>query len=167
LSARKSNNTKRPKLGGRIVFLDRTHGKAMGAALRRVGFEVKTIWTVYRNKAHERTDDRTWIHRCAKEGWVAITGDKKIESDPFNRQAVIDAKAKIFMLSDSNSHPEEWSSAVIVGADRILGYFDKEGPFFVSVGKQAHGHVGRFRVPTANRGSDEQTEAAQPQTAQV
>ena len=143
----------------------------MGAALRRVGFKVKSIWTIYRKKAHENTDDPTWIRRCVKEGWIPISGDKKIEDDPVNRNAVIEAKAKVFMLTDSNSHPEEWSSAVVVGADRIRTLFENnQGPFFANVGKQASGHVSRFRVPTADvpkRKHHEQRKENQPETIAV
>src|ERR1019366_3030555 len=46
--------------------------------------------------AAHMTADPVWIERCAKEEWAVLTGDKAIETDPTNRQAVIDSKAKVF-----------------------------------------------------------------------
>lgn len=120
----------------------------LGTLLRRVGFKVKSIFEVYPRKRHESTSDPTWIKRCAKENWIAITGDKKIELNPINKQAVIDAKCKIFVLSDSNSKAEEWAAAVICGRDKIINTVRKnEGPFFANIGKQSHSHVTKPRFP--------------------
>jgi len=130
------------------VFLDRTHGKALGTLLRRVGFDVKSIFTVYPRRKHESTSDPTWIARCGEEGWIAITGDKRLETNVENKQAVIDAKCKVFLFTDSNSLPEEWAAAVIVGRQKILDIIrQNDGPFFVTIGKQSNSHVVRLRFP--------------------
>jgi hypothetical protein len=64
------------------------------------------------------TADPVWIERCAKEEWAVLTGDKAIETDPTNRQAVIDSKAKVFLLDENNSRAVEWASAIIVARRR-------------------------------------------------
>ncbi|MCI0349226.1 MAG: hypothetical protein L0Z53_07360 [Acidobacteriales bacterium] len=147
-----SKSVRRKKRGqpnrlGCTVFLDRTHGKRLGAALRRLGYKVKSIYTVYPKKKHETTDDPTWIHRCAREKWVAISGDKRLETNPINKNAVIEAKCKVFILTDSNTHPEVWAAAIIVGSYQMKKFIENPGPFFVDIGKHAKSHIRKFRVP--------------------
>jgi hypothetical protein len=137
-----------PKFGHEI-FLDRTHGKRMSAMLRRVGFKVYHIFEVYPGTQHETVADPEWIKRCGQEGWVAISGDKRLETVPENRQAIIEAKAKVFILTDSNSPPEMWAAAVIVGHYRMGEIIEgSDGPFFVNISKRSDGHVARLRLPS-------------------
>lgn len=120
----------------------------MSALLRSVGFTVHHIFDVYPGIQHETVSDPEWIKKCGENGWIAISGDKRLETVPENREAVIDARAKIFVLTDSNSKPEMWGAAVIVGHYRMEEIIDgNDGPFFVSIGKRADGHVTRLRLP--------------------
>ena len=120
----------------------------MSAMLRRVGFTVHHIFDVYPNKQHEHIEDPEWIQLCGENGWIVVTGDKRIEFVPENKQAVIGAKAKVFLLSDSNSPPEVWAASIIVGHYRMDEIIDaNEGPFFVSVSKRSDGHIARLRLP--------------------
>ncbi|HET9308795.1 MAG TPA: hypothetical protein VFO46_22460 [Candidatus Sulfotelmatobacter sp.] len=136
-----------PKFEG-TIFLDRTHGKEMATLLRRVGLKVKTIYQVYPKKRHENIKDPQWIAKCGQKGWVAISGDKRIEKNVENKQAVIDAKCKLFLLTDTNSRPEEWASAVILGREKIGSVVRKnEGPFFATISKRSDSHVSNARFP--------------------
>jgi hypothetical protein len=120
----------------------------MGEMLRRAGFRVQPIFEVYPGQQHDGISDPEWIRLCGERGWIAVSGDKRLETVPENRQAVIDSKAKIFVLNDSNSPPEVWAAAVIVGHYRMLDLIDgNEGPFFVSIGKRADSHIARLRRP--------------------
>jgi len=117
--------------------------------MRRVGFKVRSIYQVYPKRKHDNTKDPTWIARCAAEKWIAISGDKRLETNVENRKAVIDAKCRIFLLEDSNSLPEEWAAAVIAGRLKIENIIRNEpGPFFVNIGKNARSHVTDLRVPS-------------------
>jgi hypothetical protein len=144
-----------PKLDS-TLFLDRTHGKAMAAMLRRVGLKVRTIYQVYPKDRHQKVKDPQWIARCGKEGWVAISGDKRIEKNVENKQAVIDAKCKLFLLTDTNSRPEEWASAVILGRERMSAVIRKnQGPFFATISKRSDSHVSNARFPTPREAEPE------------
>lgn len=95
------SNSKQPDI---TFFLDRTQGRnVMAALLRRVGMNVQ----VHHDHFAPDADDDVWIAACGKQNWIIITGDKGIEKVPFNRQAAIDAKAKVFVLTDTNSRAEE------------------------------------------------------------
>jgi hypothetical protein len=120
----------------------------MAAMLRRVGLKVKTIYQVYPRNKHQKVKDPQWIAKCGKEGWVAISGDKRIERNVENKQAVIDAKCKLFLLTDTNSLPEEWASAIILGREKISSVIRKnEGPFFATISKRSDTHVTNARFP--------------------
>ena len=98
--------------------------------------------------ADDMTADPIWIEHCAAKEWVIVTGDKAIETDPVNRQAVIDFKAKVFLLEENNSRAVEWASAIIVGRKRIvITAKDNDGPFFASVKKNSNGLVSKVRRP--------------------
>lgn len=142
------SNSEQPSDLKCTVFLDRTHGKEFGKLLRRVGFDVRSIFSVYPKKKHETTSDPTWIKKCGAKNWVAISGDKRIETNIENRKAVIDAGAKVFILSDSHSRPEEWAAAVICGREKLYNLVRKNtGPFFARIGRQSLSHIGRIRFP--------------------
>ena len=120
----------------------------MAAMLRRVGLKVRTIYQVYPRNKHQKVKDPQWIAKCGKEGWVAISGDKRIERNVENKQAVIDAKCKLFLLTDTNSLPEEWASAIILGREKISSVIRKnEGPFFATISKRSDTHVTNARFP--------------------
>ncbi len=120
----------------------------MATLLRRVGMKVKTIHQVYPKRKHEEIKDPEWIARCGKEGWVAISGDKRIEKNVVNRQAVIDAKCKIFLLTDTNSMSEEWAAAVILGRVKMATVIRKNDcAFFSTISKQSDSHVSHARFP--------------------
>jgi hypothetical protein len=145
---------------GHEIFLDRTHGKSMSAMLRRAGFTVHHIFEVYPNKEHETIEDPVWIKMCGEKGWIAVSGDKRLETVPENRQAVIESKLKAFILTDSNSKPEVWAAAIIVGHFRMDEIIDgNNGPFFVNVGKRSDGHVARLRLPPGYTAPDEESDS--------
>jgi hypothetical protein len=91
-------------------------------------------------------DDDVWITSCGKQNWVVITCDKGIERVQFNRQAAIVAKAKIFILTDTNSRSEEWASAIILGRRKIIQLVQNHnGPFFATIGKASEQHISQLR----------------------
>jgi len=120
----------------------------MAALLRRVNIPVKSIYQVYPKQKHEKVQDPAWIELCGKKGWIALSGDKRIEKNVENRTAVIKHKVKVFILTDTNSLPEEWAAAVIVGRDKMASVIGKnEGPFFSIIQKRSRSHVSHARFP--------------------
>ena len=133
---------------GHELFLDRTSSKRMINILRQAGFVFQTIYEVYPNDAHKNVVDPEWIKKCGENNWIVITGDKRIETVPENRQAVKNAKAKVFLLNDSNSKPEVWAAAILLGQYKMQDIIDATtGPFFVTVGKRCDSHIQRPRRP--------------------
>lgn len=134
---------------GHELFIDRTSSKRLVEILRRVGFSLQSIYDVYPNGQDERVRDPDWIKQCGENNWVVITGDKRIETVPENRQAVIDARARVFLLNDSNTKPEVWAAAILLGQYKMQDILDATvGPFFVTIGKRCDSHVLRPRRPS-------------------
>jgi hypothetical protein len=129
------------------LFLDRNQGsKIMPDLLRKAGLRVVCHSETYTD---DMMADPDWIADCSKQvDLIVITGDKAIETDPINRRAVIDCRAKIFLLEENNSRAIEWASAIIVARRRILEIaHGTDGPFFVSVKKHSRTLVSMPRKP--------------------
>jgi hypothetical protein len=125
-----------------IFFLDRTHGKRTSRLLQSVGMKV----VLHHKWFVQEARDPEWIAKCGQEDWIVLTGDKSIETVPENRQAVIDAKCKVFFFSDTNSLPEEWAAAVIVGRPKLYEIIERNnGPFFVTLQKHCRTHISSVR----------------------
>jgi hypothetical protein len=109
-------------------FLDRTHGrKVLPEYLRSCGMQVM----VHADHFAQEEIDPVWIAECARRNWTVITGDRRIEKVPENREAVIQSGCKVFLLTDSNSKPLIWASAIIVAAERMRQLVARhDGHFF-------------------------------------
>jgi hypothetical protein len=123
-------------------FLDRTHGRRTSKLLSSVGMSV----ILHHRWFIKEAPDPEWIAKCGLEQWVVLSGDKSIETVPENRQAVIDAKCKVLFFNDTNSLPEEWAAAVIVGRPKLFEIIEhNDGPFFVTIDKYTRAHISTIR----------------------
>ncbi len=131
--------------------------------LRRAGLTIHPICEVYPNEAHKFISDPEWIKLCGENNWVIVSGDKRLETVPENRQAIIDARVKVFLLTDSNSFPEVWAAAVIIGRYKMQEIIDANpGPFFVNISKRSDKHIDRLRLPFGfSRPAMQQPDAAE------
>lgn len=92
--------------------------------------------------------DTEIIAECGKQGWVIISGDKSIERVPEERQAVIDARCKVFMFDDSHvTRTEDWVASLLVGRHRLIEIAEQtNGPLFVTIRRcKVQGHVSQPR----------------------
>jgi hypothetical protein len=136
-----------------VFFLDKNHGLLIRDFLKRVKIEVKVHKTLGWLPGMQDAD---WIAECGKNDWAILSGDKKIEMVPEERQAVINAKCKVFMFSDSHeTRTEDWIASFLVARARILKLVSEcNGPFFVTLKPCGSvGHVSRPRfIPEAGGG---------------
>jgi hypothetical protein len=116
------------------LFLDYNVGNKVvpqALALAGINFEYHTK---YFDGAAE---DPTWIRFCGEKDWPIVTKDKRLETDPVNRQAVIDAQARVFILDEGGVRGIVWASALIVSRDRIYDIVRAhKGPFFSTVKRE-------------------------------
>jgi len=113
--------------------LDATHqAKITAKLLRDAGVNVE----VHKRYFLADAPDPEWIADCAHRDWAIISGDKGIEYDGVNRRAVITARAKVFILSDTTSRCVDWAAALVVARHKILKIAAENiGPFYCKVEK--------------------------------
>lgn len=101
---------------------------------------------VLHNYFSAETPDDEWIPQVVAKGWIILTGDKAIETDPINLRAVEDSAAKVFITADTNSKAEEWAAAVIVGRRKMARAVEyNNGAFCIDIDKHATNHVSSER----------------------
>jgi hypothetical protein len=122
-----------------VLFLDATHqSKILANLLRELDVSVE----VHRRHFRPDAPDPEWIADVTRRGWVIISGDKGIREDGINRHAVIKARAKVFLLADTNSRGAEWAASLVVARNKILRIADQnDGPFYCAVDKGHDHHV--------------------------
>jgi hypothetical protein len=140
-----SNTSKQPEEP--IYFVDRNLGrKRLPNLLKKVGMKIEVLHSYF----PAETPDDEWIPQVVAKGWVILTGDKAIETDPINLKAVEDSAAKVFITADTNSKAEEWAAALIVGRRKLARVAEyNNGAFFVDVDKHATSHVSPERYKGA------------------
>jgi len=118
----------------------------MPAILKEAGLNVR--WHSAEGFPAKELNDVAWIRSVANKGYIIVTSDKTIETDPNERLAVIESRAKVFILDEGNSRAVHWAAAIIVSKDKIYeAVRDNEGPFFMNVTRKTYSMVYRFRVP--------------------
>ena len=142
-----------------VFFLDKTHGLLIRKLLKGVGVDVMVHGSL---GWPDDKPDIEWIAECGKNQWAILSGDKSIELVPEERQAVIDAKVKVFMFDDTDlTRTEDWAASFLVGRERILEIASRAtGPLFVTLKPcRVRGHVSQPRfVTTAGGGWKPPTE---------
>jgi PIN like domain len=122
------------------LLLDRTHQAKITARLLR---ELNVSVEVHKRYYLPEEPDPSWIADSTGRGWVIISGDKGLEYDGINRQAVETVKAKVFLLTDTESRGAEWAAALVLARHKIIKIAtENEGPFYCTVEKGRDDHVG-------------------------
>jgi len=127
-----------------VLFLDATHQSKVTAKLLR---DLDVNVEVHRRHYLPAVPDPEWIADSTSRGWVIISGDKGIREDGINRHAVIKARAKVFLLADTNSRGTEWAASLVMARKKILRIAEQNnGPFYCVVerGNDSHVHKPEF-----------------------
>ena len=78
------------------LFLDRSLGKKVVAeALRSAGARVE----VHDDHFAQDVDDATWLTAAGRNGWVVLTKDRRIRFRATERQALLEAGVRAFVLT--------------------------------------------------------------------
>jgi hypothetical protein len=124
-------------------LLDRTHQSKITAKLLR---DLDMSVEVHKRHYLPAAPDPEWIADATSKGWVIVSGDKGIELDGINRQAVSRSGAKVFLLADTESRGAEWAASLVVARHKMIRVASQNrGPFYCTVGKAADDHVKDLR----------------------
>jgi len=85
-----------------IFFTDRDLGRIFPDTLEASGLEVRRHADLFR---HDATDEE-WLSEVGRNGWFAISRDRRIYYRPNEKEAVIRAKAALFIVVGKAPHRE-------------------------------------------------------------
>ncbi len=123
----------------RPLFLDRDLGaKRLPALLREAGFDIR----IHQDHFAHDTPDAEWIEAVAHEGWIAISGDKRIRSTPIALDCIRSVHAKVWIVS-VKPPVEDRAAAIIRARDSIFRLSAVDGFLVATIRKGGDVHVNR------------------------
>ena len=114
-------------------FVDRSLGKSIVAGLRAAGLVVRSMADVYGEKAAQRLPDEVWLRDAGQNDWVVLTKDDAIRRRPAERDALAEAKVRVFCLTTAQLRGSEQVERFLVNRNRILRQARKPGPYIYGV----------------------------------
>jgi hypothetical protein len=123
----------RPSRSRPEFFLDRSlGGRDVAAALRRAGWIVRTHHEVYGDRDQE-VEDVEWLELCGRQGWPALTMDRRIRYRSAEIAAVRRYRVRLFALTSGNLTAADQAQRFIRNAARIEAACEHPGPFMYAV----------------------------------
>lgn len=114
-----------------VFFVDRSLGrKRFPAPLRDAGLIVE----IHDDHFPPDAEDEVWLSEIGKRGWVAITKDERIRYRAIERDALMRAGVRAFILTGRNLPAQELASIFLrclARIDRLLGA--NRGPFIARI----------------------------------
>jgi PIN like domain len=115
-------------------FLDRSLGrKAVPEALRADGWDIVTLAEHYGMPADEQVADTDWIQEAANQGWPILMKDKRIRHRQAEINAVVQHKARCFVITRGDLPSAEMANRFIVSKAAIFAAIAEPGPYIFSV----------------------------------
>jgi hypothetical protein len=88
---------------------------------------------VYGEKKAQRLADETWLTDAGRNGWIVLTKDDAIRRRPNERDAMTEAHARVFCLTNRNLKGAEQAQLFVLNRHRILRRARKSGPYIYGV----------------------------------
>jgi hypothetical protein len=80
------------------------------------------------------TPDNVWIPQVAAQGWIIVTGDRRIASNPDERQAVIDSNGRsIHLVMGRNGNHKIVATNFVNSIAKIEKFVNQNQPPFLAV----------------------------------
>ena len=115
-------------------FVDRSLGRTVVVdELRKVGLRVLSMADVYGEQAGQELPDETWLADAGKNDWVVLTKDDAIRRRPAERDALNEAKVRVFCLTNQNLRAKDQAQRFVVNRDRMLRRAATPGPYIYGV----------------------------------
>ena len=122
-----------PEEIGPEFFVDRSLGKSIVVELRKAGLVVRSMADVYGEKVGQELADETWLADAGENDWVVLTKDDAIRRRPAERDALIEAKVRVFCLTNRGLRGAEQAARFLTNRDRILRHAQTPGPYIYGV----------------------------------
>jgi uncharacterized protein with PIN domain len=115
-------------------FVDRSLGRILvPRLLRTAGWDLITLAEHYGMPADENVRDVEWIEEAARQGWPVLMKDKKIRHRQAEIGAVVEHRARCFVITRAGLKAAEYAHRFIVNQEAILRAAVLPGPFIYAV----------------------------------
>lgn len=129
MSGRRQQPDERPEF-----FADRSLGRyIVPGALRNIGWSVRALFEVYGETEEEKVADERWITEATASGWVLLMKDESIRMKPAERDAILAARARAFVVTNQAINGQRLAEHYVVNQHRIVQRCRKPGPYIVGV----------------------------------
>ena len=114
-------------------FLDRSlGGRDVAEALRDAGWIIRTHLEVYSDR-DQNVEDVEWLELCGREGWPALTMDRRIRYRPVEIASLRRHRVKAFALTSGNLTAAEQAERFVGNEERIEIACAERGPYLYAV----------------------------------
>jgi len=114
-------------------FLDRSLARRVVARmLRSAGWSVRTHIEVYGGRDQE-VEDVEWLELCGREGWIALTMDRRVRYYPAEVAAIRRHRVRAFALASGNLRAADQAHRFLTNQARITAACADPGPFIYAV----------------------------------
>ncbi|HEY4026341.1 MAG TPA: hypothetical protein VGO86_07905, partial [Candidatus Dormibacteraeota bacterium] len=117
-------------------LVDRSLGLQLAEELRSLGFAAHTLDSVYGATRAPTVEDTEWLGDAGQRGWLALTKDKRIRTNPLERERILTARAKVFCLTSGSLTGAQQRAIFIRHVHRIVARGAKPGPFVYAVSEK-------------------------------
>lgn len=116
-----------------IFFIDASLGrKTVAQALRNVGAKVET----HDDHFPQGTPDELWLYKVGEQGWVVLTKDDRIRYRELERQALLAASVRAFVLTARGLRGEENAAIFVTALPAMYKFLRKyDGPFIAKLSR--------------------------------
>ena len=114
-------------------FVDRSLGKSIVEGLREAGLTVHSMADVYGEQQGQLLADESWLRDAGEHRWVVLTKDDAIRRRPAERDAMIEASARVFCLTTAKLRGAEQLERFVANRHRIIRQARKPGPYIYGV----------------------------------
>lgn len=116
-------------------FVDRSLGKSIVAGLRDAGLRVLSMADIYGERTAQLLADEVWLRDAGENNWVILTKDDAIRRRPAERDALTEAKVRVFCLTNRNLRAAAQTERFLANRHRIVRQARKPGPYIYGVYK--------------------------------
>jgi predicted nuclease of predicted toxin-antitoxin system len=110
--------------------VDRSLGRGVAAALRKAGAHVRAHDDLFPPDA----TDAQWLTEAGRQGWVVLTKDARIRFRVLERNALLAAGVRAFVLTSGNLRGEEMAEVFVRNLDRMVRLVERRpGPFIARI----------------------------------
>jgi hypothetical protein len=109
-------------------------GKTLGEALRAAGARVE----LHDNHFPQGTPDVVWLTEAGTRNWVVFTKDERIRYNQLERQALLNAGVRAFVLTARGLRGAEYAQVFVEALPAIHRLLNRQpGPFIAKVTRGA------------------------------